>query len=479
EKSPSMFSKWFRRGRSDKGRAKTKGTSSSTQFPPRDWSDPDYVIFNSRATQTLDRNEVEYRNKGRSSSLNRTSSKDRHSQHLSSTPATPRLSNRNSHRQHPSDIYHYRSSSLSRKPSPSPKQETPQAVPSKSSHQAKPPKPPEEQVKIRPRYESPFSPFSPRRKAQSLLMANEKYNNTTSNGAPTLVNGKITPYQSTDIIKSYPINNQTSFNSPLQKNDVPTGLRRPSSLVSNLTTPNIAVTEPIKQQPSMRVIPRLYLTPKEISPPNKGQFPTQTSTKTIVSNVKSTDTLTKTLPANGKEIKLGTTVDVEISLGKFPQNSKTLITDLDSPVKNDHLKIATTWNQSIKSNNMKFSDLSNKSNTGIPKLTTTTNITTSLTHGPSKEGQRTLNTTETVINESIKRHPASQRTTLLECVTGRDSPSKDTLCSGSPRSTMTSDTKSEFFSESPNTTTEVHISKDDSGFSSSASTSRPMSVSPC
>ncbi|GBO30073.1 hypothetical protein AVEN_96307-1, partial [Araneus ventricosus] len=63
EKSPSMFSKWFRRGRSEKSRAKLKGTSSSTQFPPRDWSDPDYVIFNSRATQTLDRNEVEHRSK--------------------------------------------------------------------------------------------------------------------------------------------------------------------------------------------------------------------------------------------------------------------------------------------------------------------------------------------------------------------------------------------------------------------------------
>lgn len=52
-----MFSKLFRRGRSEKNRSKSKGTSSSTQFPPRDWADPDYVLFNSRATQTLDRNE--------------------------------------------------------------------------------------------------------------------------------------------------------------------------------------------------------------------------------------------------------------------------------------------------------------------------------------------------------------------------------------------------------------------------------------
>ncbi|GIX91441.1 storkhead-box protein 1 [Caerostris darwini] len=67
EKSPSMFSKWFRRGRSEKSRAKLKATSSSTQFPPRDWADPDYVIFNSRATQTLERNEGEHRSKVRTS----------------------------------------------------------------------------------------------------------------------------------------------------------------------------------------------------------------------------------------------------------------------------------------------------------------------------------------------------------------------------------------------------------------------------
>ncbi|XP_055925690.1 storkhead-box protein 1-like [Argiope bruennichi] len=484
EKSPSMFSKWFRRGRSDKSRAKLKGTSSSTQFPPRDWSDPDYVIFNSRATQTLDRNEVEHRSKGRSSSLSRAYNKDRHSQHLSSTPATPRPTNRNSNRQHTSDIYHYRSSSLSRKPSPSPKQEIPLPPnsPSKSPRQVTSPKASEDRVKIRPRYESPFSPFSARRKAQSMLMANEKYNNV-SNGTPTTFNGKVNPYQSTDIIKAYPMNNQPSLNSSqLKKTDLPAGLRRPTSLVSNLPPPNIAVSEPLKQQPSLRVMPRLSFTPKETSPQNKGLPTTQTSTKSIVSNVKSTETVTKTLPVNGKEIKLGTTVDVEISLG----NNRTLLnkkepltTDLDHPVKNDLLKIATSWNQSIKSNNAKLSDLSNKTSTGIPKLTTTTNITTSLTHGPVKDGQRTVNKSETVISDTLKRIPANQGTTLLDCVTGRDSPGKDTVFSSSPRSTMTSDAKSEFFSESPNTTTEVHISKDDSGFSSSASTSRPMSVSPC
>ncbi|GIY54941.1 storkhead-box protein 1 [Caerostris extrusa] len=216
EKSPSMFSKWF-----------------------PDWTDPDYVIFNSRATQTLERNEGEHRSKGRSSSLNRTSSKERHSHHLSSTPATPRPSHRNSSRQHTSDIYHYRSSSLSRKQSPSHKQESllPPSPASKPSHQETPPKAVEEQVKIRPRYESPFSPFSARRKAQSLLMANEKYNNI-SNGSPSLFNGKVMPYQSTDIIKAYPMNNQSLSYSPQQKKtDMPIGIRRPTSLLSNLTAP--------------------------------------------------------------------------------------------------------------------------------------------------------------------------------------------------------------------------------------------------
>lgn len=65
----------------------------------------------------------------RSSSLNRNSSKERHSFHLSSTPATPRIVHRNPCRQqHASDIYYYRSSSLSRKPSSSPKRECRQSV---------------------------------------------------------------------------------------------------------------------------------------------------------------------------------------------------------------------------------------------------------------------------------------------------------------------------------------------------------------
>lgn len=317
-------------------------------------------------------------------------------------------------------------------------------------------------------------------------MANEKYNNV-QNGTPSLSNGKVTPYQSTDIIKPHISTNQYPFNSPLPKKTDPyLGWRRPTSLLSNLPGTNSVVKE-TTTQPSVRVIPRVSITPQEVPAMSQSKtlLPPQTSTtKTIVSSIKSSETLTKTMPMNGKELRLGTTVDVEISVGNNnfsnPQNKKTLLTtDLDSPVKNDLLKIATTWNQSIKSNGPKMADFGNKSNTAIPKLTTTTNITTSFSHRP-KENLPSLVKTGIAPTEGMRKsNPVVGRTSLLECSTGRDSPSKDTVCSGSPRSTMTSDTKSEFFSDSPNTTTEVHISKDDSGFSSSASTSRPMSVSPC
>ncbi|KAG8176989.1 hypothetical protein JTE90_005732 [Oedothorax gibbosus] len=484
EKSPSMFSKWFRRGRSDKSR-KSKGTSSSTQFPPTDWTDPDYALFNSRATQTLEK--TEHRTKGRSSSLNRTLSRDRPIH--TSTPATPRTSTRNSSRQHNSSeaAYHYRSSSLSRRVSPSPKREVSQMLPtSKVGRPATLPKAQGEEVKMRPRYDSTFSPVTARKKTQSLLMANEKYSNS-HNGAPSPLNGnygngKVMPYQSTDIINPHISSNPYIFNPKQQKKTEPyLGWRRPTSIVSNLPATSGAFRE-IPTQPSARIVPRLFLTPQEVSQ-SKAVFSPQTpTTKTIVSSIKSSETLTKTMPLNGKELRLGTTVDVEISVGnntcQHPQNKKTLLTtDLDSTVKNDLLKIATTWNQSIKSNSSsKMSDFCPKSNTSIPKLTTTTNITTSFSHRPSKDNPSKMGVAPT---ECMKVNPVLDRTSLLQCSTGRDSPSKDTLCSGSPRSTMTSDTKSEFFSDSPNTTTEVHISKDDSGFSSSASTSRPMSVSPC
>lgn len=51
----SMFSRWFRRSRSEKrssGECKKQLSSFSAQFPPLEWSDPDYARFHSRATQT-------------------------------------------------------------------------------------------------------------------------------------------------------------------------------------------------------------------------------------------------------------------------------------------------------------------------------------------------------------------------------------------------------------------------------------------
>ncbi|XP_035209612.1 uncharacterized protein LOC118184078, partial [Stegodyphus dumicola] len=491
EKSSSMFSKWFRRGRWDKSRPKSKGTSSSTQFPPRDWSDPDYVLFNSRATQTLERTDGEHRIKVRSSSLNRTTSKERHSQVLSSTPATPRIAHRNSNRhQHASDSYHYRSSSLPRKKSPSPKRESRAHLPentfprvSNGYHLPSPNQ--QEDAKMRPRYESPFSPFTSRRKTQSLLMASDKYADNVQDKNSSHNNTNTMPYHSTNIIRSPPTTKKLPSFTPVEKKvESSAGWRRPTSLMSNLTQVT-SLDEPLKQPP-VRVIPRLTSKPREIAsvPPSKPLPMNHTTTsKTIVDEFKTSETITKTFPANGKEIRLGTTVDVEISVGnnQNPQNKKTLLTtDLDSPIKSDLLKIATSWNHSIKSNNTKMSSEEfNKSSTGIPKLTTTTNITTSLSRGPIKENQRTEKIAETSPKSNLKNGSVIKQNTFLDCSTGRDSPSKETVCSSSPRSTLTADAKSEFFSESPNSTTEVHVSKDDSGFSSSASTSRPMSVSPC
>lgn len=49
----SMFSRWFRRSRSEKRpECKKQLSSFSAQFPPLEWSDPDYARFHSRATQT-------------------------------------------------------------------------------------------------------------------------------------------------------------------------------------------------------------------------------------------------------------------------------------------------------------------------------------------------------------------------------------------------------------------------------------------
>ncbi|XP_054706947.1 storkhead-box protein 2-like [Uloborus diversus] len=574
EKSPSMFSKLFRRGRSSRVKSKTT-TSSTTQFPPRDWGDPDYVHFNSRATQTLEKNEGERRIKGRSSSLNRTSSKDRHSQNLSYTPATPRVVHRNSSR-HPqsSEVYHYRSSSLSRKPSPSPKREIRQPPVENPSpripngYQNSNFKNTPQEVKPRPRYESSFSPFSSRRKTQSLLMASDKYGNIQNgfnnqqgmdavrnaareardasssiqneassllngsfehpNGTSTLRNGcsnhkgensvfqngtstfqtarngvqngnssfrigssairkeAVSPYQSTDVTRPSFINSKLPAfaPSPEKKKESLFEWRRPTSFISTFNSPSMLnASEPPKPPPA-RVIPRLPSMPKESSsiPLSKTIPPTQPASKTIVNDFKRTETLTKTFPNNGKELRLGATVDVEISVANSltPQKKTLLMTDIDNPVKNDLLKIATTWNHSFRTNNTKAKDdLKDKVTTGIPKLTSTTNITTSVTRGPVKDTHILNKTEELLASAKRQSSPLLQRTTIVNCNSGRDSPGKDTVCSSSPRSTLTADAKSEFFSESPNTTAEVHLSKDDSGFSSSASTSRPMSVSPC
>lgn len=256
------------------------------------------------------------------------------------------------------------------------------------------------------------------------------------------------------------------------------------SFASSSTTPNSTFGSSFKSSPP-RILPRFPALPREISielPPKLGTS-SQKTTKTIAEEFKTTETVTKTFPHNGKELRLGTTVDVEISVNNnvnSQSNKKSLLTtDLDKPTKNnDLLKIATTWNHSIKSNSVKPSEDIKKSGTGIPKLTATTNITTSLSHGLAKDVK--MNKIETTTtNTFLKSTPIIKRTMDIDCSNGRISPSKDTTCSSSPRSTLTADAKSEFFSDSPNTTAEIHLPKDDSGFSSSASTSRPMSVSPC
>ncbi|XP_077504718.1 stork-head domain-containing protein knockout [Amblyomma americanum] len=81
----SMFSRWFRRSRSEKrssGECKKQLSSFSAQFPPLEWSDPDYARFHSRATQTSattqpDTHPYAALLKPRSSSTNR--ARERHS----------------------------------------------------------------------------------------------------------------------------------------------------------------------------------------------------------------------------------------------------------------------------------------------------------------------------------------------------------------------------------------------------------------
>lgn len=329
------------------------------------------------------------------------------------------------------------------------------------------------------RYESPFSPFPAREKTKLILTASDKYG-TVLNEAPKH-HGNVSPYQSTDILKSPPVADKlSSFSTPLEKKNVSPGWRRPTFL--STSTPTSTLGSSFKSSPP-RIVPRFSPLPRDLSsiPPPKPTTNPQTTTKVITEDFKTTETVTKTFPNASKEVRLGTTVDVEISVNNniSSQNNKKslLTTDLDSPVKNDLLKIATTWNHTIKSNSTKTSEEVKKSTTGIPKLTATTNITTSLSHGATKDVR--TNKVETTTNTFLKSTPLIKRVTDIDCNNGRDSPSKDTMCSSSPRSTLTADAKSEFFSDSPNTTTEVHLSKDDSGFSSSASTSRPMSVSPC
>ncbi|XP_071039035.1 uncharacterized protein [Parasteatoda tepidariorum] len=441
KKSPSMFSKWFRRGRIEKNRMKC----SSTQFPPRDTSDPDYVIYNSRSTQTLDKIKV------RSSSLNRSSGRDRHSQHMSSIPATPRICHRN--RQHMDD---HRSSSLSRKTSP--KRETP---PSPKTQEFK-------THESRNRQETSFYHLVKNKEQESQLMANEKYGNSHSGMLNTW--NKVTPYQTTDILKSQNVFEKLpSFTPPLLKKPE---WKRPTSWVS--TTPSDPAKSPARLTPQFTSTPNPQLIETTKSPP--GIAP-KNRTQTIVDSLKTSETITETVPQNGKEFSLGTTVDVEISVSnnKIP-NATLLTTDLDDrSVKNDLLKIATTWNQSIKSSKgVKASDFSTKPGVNIPKVTTTTNITTSVSREHNKGD---VNVDKTENNENMKVGPVGlKRSTLMDFSMGRDSPSSDTVRSVSPRST---ETKSEFFGVSPNTTVDIHMGKEDSGFSSSTSTSRPMSVSPC
>lgn len=443
EKS-SVFSKWFRKGRSDKNRASKGEKASSTQFPPRDWSDPDYVHFNSRATQTLQQEELEdYKAKSRSSSLNRMiSAKDRHSQHMSSTPATPRFARRNLQ---PTDVYRYRSSSLPRKCSPpSRRAETNtlknSSLPKCNGHRIVP-----NEAKPRTRYESSFSPVMPK---NTLLMAGDKYGDEAERSVPRLARNHLSSYHPNSINYRSPalLHDSDALNNKIESN-----WRRPVSLGSNVSKPTLISTESVTQPPLV-VIPRLSK-PPTVSIPLVNRIVAKTKND---NNGKIN---------SSKEICLGTTVDVEISM-VTPQTKKTLLnTNLDEATKKDSLKIETTWNHSVKSDLTALKSTENV--TRIPKLTTTTNITTSLTQGHLKGVPRTA-----TVNDN------SNLTSLPPSDSRLDSLGKSSIDS-SLRSTIREDSKSDFFSGSPNTTTEVHLLKEDSGFSSSASTSRPMSVSPC
>lgn len=502
----SMLSKLFRLGRGDnKASSKLpKCASFSAQFPPSDWSDPDFVHFHSRATQTLEREN--FRTKSRSSSLNRMSSRERHAHNVASTPVTPKTHHKSHHQS--TDVYHYRSSSLPRKSTPSPKPDVRRVSENSNSsmrrsspkasrrhqnrHQNQPALKPHQKC-----HQPQLSPFKPYCKENGIIEGHEtksvlRYPDMNAQTVPS-----YRPLNSASTLGSFSL---TPFGSFSSRRYVSPGLYQPPwrtmTVTPSTVEQRVAIGEPMKQPTPMVFLPQRTLNREVASvPPSKTVIPTtqhsstipiikhpdsshETSTKPISINIKDSRKMdcgaTKSLSATN-EVHLDGSVDVEISVGPgVPQPMKkgVLHTDIDTEIKKDLLKIATTWNHSISNNH-------NKLNKPNPTLTTTTSITTSLTHGGIKEQDKkeTLQSSLSAVN-SEKLSPVESCTAIdSEDACAPLSDASGGKSSPSPRSRM-AEAKAAFF-DSPSPPPGQQLSKDDSGFSSSASTSRPMSVSPC
>lgn len=472
----SMLSKLFRLGRGDsKANSKLpKCASFSAQFPPSDWSDPDFVHFHSRATQTLERENV--RSKSRSSSLNRMSSRERHAHNVASTPVTPKTH----HRSHQStDVYHYRSSSLPRRSTPSPKPDVRRvAENSNSSMRRSSPKTSrrhqnrhQNQSTSKPHqkcHQPPPSPFKPYYKENGITEGHEaksglRYPDMNAQNVPS-----YRPLTSASTLGSFSL---TPFGSFSSRRYVSPGLYQPPwrtmTVAPSTAEQRVAIGEPMKQPTPMVFLPQRTLNREVASvPPSKTVIPTtkiaqnssiikhadpnheNLSTKPININIKDSRKVDCGLPKSltaTNEVHLDGSVDVEISVGSsLPQPMKkgVLHTDIDSEIKKDLLKIATTWNHSI-SNSTNHSKL-NKPN---PTLTTTTSITTSLSHGGLKEQNK-----KETLQSSLSSAVNSEKLSPVESCTAIDSeeacaPLSDASggkSSPSPRSRM-AEAKAAFF----------------------------------